>query len=76
MTHELAEPFKLLLDPTLPQRIGSVADDKIESSELLSDEDDQGHSTQNDPAGYRVAKSSNVMTLVGPAGLEPATGRL
>ena len=76
VTHELAEPFKILLDPTLSRRIDGVVDAKKESRESLSDEGDQGPSNEHDPAGCRVAKSSNVMLLVGPAGLEPATGRL
>ena len=72
VTHELAEPFRLLLDPTLPKQL---ADELRSTPECCDNEPLEGSHNEKDPAQGR-AQSSNVAVLVGPAGLEPATGRL
>ena len=75
VTHELAEPFKLLLDPTLPKQLSDERETDSVRSDAQPVERDLGTHNEEDPAGSR-AQSSNVTVLVGPAGLEPATGRL
>ena len=75
VTHELAEPFKLLLDPELPQILrDAVAEGGPSDSgrSLSPAEEHEGGSE----AESSVATSSNFAVLVGPAGLEPATDRL
>ncbi len=65
--HEFAEPFRVLLDPDLPDHLRSGSIDSPTPSGQLRNE--------NDLAQSKVESSSNTV-LVGPAGLEPATGRL
>ena len=72
VTHELAEPFKLLLDPSLPKQLVDGLESTSECCDLELVEGDQN---EKDPA-RSGGQSSNVAVLVGPAGLEPATGRL
>ena len=66
VTHEYAEPFKVLLDPRLPKQL---------RSETRRRKSSKGSNNENDLAQSKVESSSNTV-LVGPAGLEPATGRL
>lgn len=76
VTHELAEPFKLLLDPTLPDQLSGGFDGDSVQSDALPVERDLSTHNEKDLAGDCEAHCSNVSVLVGAAGLEPATGRL
>jgi site-specific DNA recombinase len=75
VTHDLAEPFKILLDPRLPGRlVTAVREEGLEQSERLTSGSwwfkKKNGLVENEAVG------SNMNVLVGPAGLEPATGRL
>ncbi len=73
VTHDLAEPFRALLDPRLPTELDDRADGAASSRArtecwcLPQDKEEAAHCD---------APGSNFDVLVGPAGLEPATGRL
>ena len=62
VTHELAEPFKILLDPGLPGRLVALGD---RSRTVL--EEETGHPDVSRAAG------SNIVILVGDTGFEPVT---
>ena len=70
VTHELAEPFKILLDPRLPSRLGfqgvNAEAPGACGNELLGEEDNGGL-TICDAAG------SNFEVMVGNVGFEPTT---
>ena len=71
-THDLAEPFKILLDPELPDRLAMAVHDE----ELPRWLDADSAWLNDDGLVDDGAVGSNMMVLVGPAGLEPATDRL
>ncbi len=75
VTHDLAEPFKILLDPGLTERLDMENEGHGTQSDAHSGKKDKQRHNEHDPAGCGV-KSSSKPVLVGPAGLEPATGRL
>ena len=69
VTHEFAEPFRLLLDPDFGRKLE-------EETRALNSHSASGWTVDEDDLAISEAVGSNVSTLVGPAGLEPATGRL
>ena len=75
VTHDLAEPFRILLDPTLPGQLAKAAREEphLQSDGLIGE---SWWFSNEDGLEESEAVGSNVKVLVGPAGLEPATGRL
>jgi site-specific DNA recombinase len=70
ITHEFAEPFKLLLDPQLPSHLALAAGADADVRDTA-----RGWQENSDTV-FAGAAGSNFETLVGPEGLEPSTGRL
>ena len=62
VTHELADPFKILLDPALPDRLVALGNQRRRA---ISEE--TGHLAHSQAAG------SNIDILVGDTGFEPVT---
>lgn len=73
--HEFAEPFKMLLDPDLPEKIRSEVREKKSGNTSQAECRSAEFGNEDDPVENGVESSSNAI-LVGAAGLEPATGRL
>jgi hypothetical protein len=72
ITHELAEPFKLLLDPELPERLMAAAREEgpVRLDQLAS----SSHEVDNeDGLVENEAVGSNLKVLVEAAGIEPAS---
>jgi site-specific DNA recombinase len=72
VTHELAAPFKALLDPGLAKHLRSAAGSHTSEQWLRADARARGHHNENDLARSE-AESSNNRVLVEVTGLEPVT---
>ena len=72
ITHDLAEPFKILLDPRLPKQLASGLRKKTQKLPDWLEDGARWSDNENDLAKSEVG-GSNVGVLVPPAGIEPAT---
>ena len=72
VTHELAEPFKALLDPRLPERVRHAVLGEKSSATPKPQTRTRGPHNENDPAYSKVGSSSKTV-LVEVSGLEPLT---
>ena len=71
VSHEYAEPFKILLDPTLSSALATdVASDDASTEEESGSWNDKGGLAIRDAAG------SNFEVMVGDVGFEPTTSRV
>ena len=74
VTHDLAEPFGLLLDPSLPDRLASRH--SARDTALPKTRQDQSRRSRNDNDLERIeVGGSNFDTVVPPEGFEPSTSR-
>ena len=74
ITHDLAEPFGLLLDPTLAAKLAPRRRAGNGSRPKRPSNRPHGHANENDLAKIEVG-GSNVDAMVPPEGFEPSTSR-
>lgn len=72
VTHELAEPFKILLNPRLPELLSTAPATPPATKRQRASRHGFSHQKTHDPAFCRVV-GSNIETMVGDTGLEPVT---
>ncbi len=74
VTHDLAEPFGLLLDPSLPDQL-SRAHSASKPMQSKRSTDRPGRSRNGNDLEKIEVEGSNVDTVVPPEGFEPSTSR-